>query len=435
MLTTAQSFLSFRSQGASEYGWVGDGSGANDAITLFANGATNDARLGSLNGSVHLVTGTGVGSERLTVIQNGNVGIGTTTPAGRFEAVDASGRLLLAGGATFCERNSGNVLTVKNTSIVSGNLGQIILERGNGVGDDAFISTEIDVANTGVERLSFGIGLTPAALKMSILKNGNIGIGTTIPSELLELRNGGIQVNGTYGIGFNNEKPNPVAPVSDASRIYHANAVFGGGDALIIEKTDVNDLIPDGGSGGIAFAMRGTDNIRRIRMQIMGNGRVGIGVAPTEALHVAGNGLFSGTVTASCGVLACSDIRYKKKIKPLLNSLNKITQLNGVTYKWKRNEFPEKNFGEKKQIGVIAQELEKFYPELVHTDKNGYKTVDYTRFTPILIEAIKEQQELIERLMQDNEALKAEKVNQSELNELKAEIKEIKIMLGQKAEK
>ena len=53
---------------------------------------------------------------------------------------------------------------------------------------------------------------------------------------------------------------------------------------------------------------------------------------------------------------------------------------------------------EGEQIGVIAQEVEKVLPQTVLTPEDGYKSVDYSRFTPILIEAIKEQQKQIDEL-------------------------------------
>lgn len=70
-------------------------------------------------------------------------------------------------------------------------------------------------------------------------------------------------------------------------------------------------------------------------------------------------------------------------------------KLNGVTYHWRTDEFPQKNFTDSLQIGVIAQEVEKIYPHLVFTDTDGYKSVDYSKLTPILLEAIKEQQQMI----------------------------------------
>ena len=151
-------------------------------------------------------------------------------------------------------------------------------------------------------------------------------------------------------------------------------------------------------------------------------------------IDAAGNSVFTGTVTASCGVLSCSDIRYKKNIVPIKGALNKIKLLDGVNYYWKIDEFPEKQFTDEKQVGLIAQELEKIYPELVHTDVNGYKTVDYSHITPILIEAIKEQQAIIDELKNNVDVLSAKIENnetlEKRINSLESSIKSLTELLN-----
>ncbi len=132
------------------------------------------------------------------------------------------------------------------------------------------------------------------------------------------------------------------------------------------------------------------------------NGNIGIGnSSPSEKLSVTGNGLFTGTVTASCGVLVCSDIRYKKNIAPITNALASLQSIHGIYYNWDNKKFADKNFGDERQIGFSAQELEKIYPEMVRTDTEGYKTVDYSKLTPVLVEAIKEQQSQIDFLIKE----------------------------------
>ena len=85
-----------------------------------------------------------------------------------------------------------------------------------------------------------------------------------------------------------------------------------------------------------------------------------------------------------------SDKRLKRDIKPLESSLDKVLGLKGVSYNWKTEEYPDWGFGDGKQIGLIAQDVEAVIPELVSTDKNGYKSVSYQRITAVLVEAIKE---------------------------------------------
>jgi len=117
--------------------------------------------------------------------------------------------------------------------------------------------------------------------------------------------------------------------------------------------------------------------------------------------------VFNGDVGASCGVLTCSDVRYKKNIKMINNALAKVTQLEGVYFELKDEDFPSMNFNKDKQVGVVAQNIEAQFPELVKEREDGYKMVAYDRIGPILIEAIKEQQVMIEKLQKDNVEMKA----------------------------
>lgn len=107
--------------------------------------------------------------------------------------------------------------------------------------------------------------------------------------------------------------------------------------------------------------------------------------------------LENNNITTGGSVTATSDIRLKTNIKPLPeNIMDKVKQLEGVYYNWKT----EADMGNARQIGVTAQEVEKIFPELVIDNADGYKSVAYDRFTPILIEAVKEQQVEIDSLKQ-----------------------------------
>jgi len=113
---------------------------------------------------------------------------------------------------------------------------------------------------------------------------------------------------------------------------------------------------------------------------------VGIGTAtPTEALHVIGN------ILASEDVTAYSDERLKTDITTISGALNTVTQLRGVNYIKKDTE--------RKSIGVIAQEVQKVLPDVVHEDPDsGLLSVAYGNMVGVLIEAIKEQQDEITEL-------------------------------------
>ena len=87
---------------------------------------------------------------------------------------------------------------------------------------------------------------------------------------------------------------------------------------------------------------------------------------------------------ASGSVSCSSDKRLKKNIEPLTGVLDKIRQIKGVSFDWKDGRN-----GSRKDVGVIAQDVEKVFPSLVHEDSKGFKTVDYGSLVSPLIEAVK----------------------------------------------
>ena len=125
------------------------------------------------------------------------------------------------------------------------------------------------------------------------------------------------------------------------------------------------------------------------------NGNVG-----STALTVNGGVAVTENVTAN-GFIYRSDRRLKDDITPLSGSLGKILKLNGYSYTWKSTG--------KADIGVIAQEVETVYPELVHTNSEGMKSVEYANLIAPLIEAIKTQQTEIQALQDEVATLKASK--------------------------
>jgi len=124
------------------------------------------------------------------------------------------------------------------------------------------------------------------------------------------------------------------------------------------------------------------------------SGALGVGVNP--------NGT-DGRIDASNDVVAysSSDKRWKENIQPIENALDKVSQISGVEFDWKKLTKEEKKTqhgNEGHDIGVIAQEIEKVLPEIVTTRENGYKGVRYEKIVPLLIESIKELKAEIEEL-------------------------------------
>ncbi|WP_233794261.1 tail fiber domain-containing protein [Dyadobacter sp. CY343] len=107
-----------------------------------------------------------------------------------------------------------------------------------------------------------------------------------------------------------------------------------------------------------------------------------------------GSAWLAGTLTQN------SDIRLKEYLKPLNGSLGKLYDLKGYHYQWK-----DKTRSQALQTGLIAQEVETVFPELVETDKEGYKSVNYIGLIPHLLEAVKELKQENSRLSDENAKL------------------------------
>lgn len=80
--------------------------------------------------------------------------------------------------------------------------------------------------------------------------------------------------------------------------------------------------------------------------------------------------------------IAKSDLRLKEHVAKITNPLDKVNQLNGISFNWKKGD-------KVRQIGLVAQDVEKVLPELVIEEEDGYKAVNYTLIIPLLVEAIK----------------------------------------------
>jgi len=118
----------------------------------------------------------------------------------------------------------------------------------------------------------------------------------------------------------------------------------------------------------------------------------------TGALIVDGGVGVAGALNVGGDVVAyaSSDERLKDNIELISNPIEKVQSLKGVTWNW--NENADELQQSLPNVGVIAQDVEKVLPQLVHDRDNGFKGVDYAKLTGLLIEAIKEQQKQIDEL-------------------------------------
>lgn len=136
---------------------------------------------------------------------------------------------------------------------------------------------------------------------------------------------------------------------------------------------------------------------------------------------IGGSSIGSG-VGGSC----ISDRRLKKNIESIRGALDKVCRLRPVHYRWRTDEIPLLARREKGlQTGLIAQEVEEVFPDLVKNGTDGYKRINYdTDFEVYLIQAVKEL-----RAEKDGQIAELKSKHEEELRALRAENAEIKALV------
>jgi hypothetical protein len=167
-----------------------------------------------------------------------------------------------------------------------------------------------------------------------------------------------------------------------------------------------------------------------IRSGNTGNVGIGTGATPAQKLSVVGNVAFTGALFVGGGAgssgtsgqclrstggttppawQSCtggsSDARLKTNVRPVGTSLDVVTALQPVWFNWRSSNPAGYANDNERNLGLIAQDVERIFPELVTTDANGYRQVKYDQLPLLTIEAVKEQQEQIETLQQQVKAL------------------------------
>ena len=301
------------------------------------------------------------------LLVEGNVGVGTTSPGAKLDVRSGS----ISAGIQHDNSNRYGLLGYRNIdNSDSSALGGYAMESESGIespilfGYDAGANydNKIRFSSMTTSDRSLATGLQD---RMVIdMTSGNVGIGTTEPRAKLEIASDGEEDNDLL---IHSKTTGAVGSLADWARISlmregETDEGFLGFYGTNSAGTSSGLMLGVSGEHVIRFNTNGGD-----KMLIYPNGDVGI----------------AGNATAN-GVLLDSDSRYKKEIQTLPSALKNILSLRGVSYYWKDRD------DNTQQIGVIAQEVEKIYPQLVHTNEDGYKSVAYANLVSPLIEAVKE---------------------------------------------
>jgi hypothetical protein len=379
-----------------------------------------------IGGSVAIGNYAGVNTTTMgNIITSGNIGLGTTQP-GTY-------KFYSYGGQTRMDFNNSKTLTLYNYSSTN-NANEMYFDStiintncksSIGIGSDAGVTNDGTNVSVTTKRGAYWNVNGIDCINIDPL-SGNVGIGSTCPginpisgasTKCFDV-NGDIRISGKFignggglsgitgssglaqiiglpagAIGSVNVIPTlQVNSVGLVTSLTSTNNPwqYNNTNALITTNSiSINDATAPGSySPTYTLNVNGTGYFNNIvYANGSGNNKLVVGTTSpttTYALHVVGD------IYATNDIMALSDRRVKTDIKKIENALEKIDKINGYTFKRIDTNII--------QAGVIAQEIEEVLPEVVHTDNDGNKSVAYANIIALLIEGIKEQKEVINKM-------------------------------------
>jgi hypothetical protein len=326
---------------------------AGEAAYMGGDGAANDVQFGSLNPTISTISFYNPG---YGWFMNGEVNnltaFGSILSYGSIVTYDS---IVTSGRVGIGTASPKAALHVNGDYYGHGHL-YLYAYQGDGQDGNAYVQARDDsgTSSIGMVLRTQRNGTIRDAIVMD--PDGNVGIGTAYPSKRLEVHGAG-----DVEIGLSSD---------DSGRLWTIQS-SGNGTPFLQQTFQIIDR-----TAQIA------------RMIIYPNGRVDI----PGSLYVS-------------GVWIPSDQRFKKNAAPIANARETIARLQGVTFEWQPSSG-HTNDSRGREIGFLAQEVQNVLPDAVKNDADGHLWVNYNAVTPVLVEALKEQQKQIDQLKAELASLK-----------------------------
>lgn len=258
------------------------------------------------------------------------------------------------------------------------------------------------VDDSDADKFKIGTTAINSNTRLTIQSNGYIGIGSSAPSHHLHVTGSRA---GQYVAYFENTNDQGGAVVG------YSNSTINGVGAITENSAGLglySAHLPSSGSGWAIWGTSNSSDAIAVR-----------GTVPTTGSWLGYGGYFAGGIGYVNGLYNLSDARAKRNVAPLTGSLGKVMQLRGVSYQYDSERFGQFTGNDPRTYtGFIAQEVEQVVPEAVAekyivadptlekgesadmagVNRETVKVVDYVSLVPVLVEAIKEQQQYIQQL-------------------------------------
>ena len=335
-----------------------------------------------------------------------------------------NGHITIAGGSG----DYVDVESVRFTDDYIGISGDTDIIRLTSTGSQATVAMVADVDVTGTMDVSSDFAVNTNSFKVTGT-NGNTEI---LGSLTMKAASGVITHDGASGSLAISSSTGPVtiAGQSTGGYVDVESVRFTDNQIGINGDTDIITLTSLSGTSTVAFANKittgdlATLNSATVTTTLHSGGDLTVGTGPkltvtassgdvvtagkiavagshgdaTKALYVTGSVYATGAVTSA------SDSRFKRDVRSIDDPLAIVRSLEPVTFTFKRDAFPTRDFPVETQAGFLAQDLEHVLPHLVTEDDEGYKGVAYERLGVYAVAGVKALDESMEQLRNDTVA-------------------------------
>ncbi len=367
------------------------GSTQNWLLTGNASTAANHYLGTTDNRNLRLATN---GSVRMTITSTGNFGIGTTLPGAKLHLT--TGSLLVSG--------SSSTIPSAIYSVTDNYFYYQPLKGALRFGYKLANTAYWDTTNMGLYSLAFGnnsmakgmnslcSGDYAAAFGRNSLSLGHNSQAGGYNSFSMGLNSGS---GGDYAFSYG-ESANAAGFYAFTRGHYSdAPAAFGTAFGQYLSVNSYNSMVI-----GRYNLIAGTSGswVSTEPLFVAGNGTGSTVRSNAMTLFKNGNMTLAGTLTQN------SDMRLKQNVEPVLNVLEKVRKIQPIYYDFINKELHPAE----RQLGFSAQEIQQQFPELVRADENQILSVNYSSMSAVVLQALKEQQVIIDQLVKEIKLMKSQ---------------------------
>lgn len=391
-----------------------------DQLAVLATTSAQSAFVVNQNSTGPIISGLSNNIAKFSVDYLGNTTIGGNLLLQGGNASSSSSLKMYAAGDF-------TIQSLTNTIIDIGTSSLILSNKGLQTASFTDVNKDLTLSITGqhfvlANNNTFNIGGNKSVVPYNVIANSTAGASSEINSDQDLYIGGNVEIEGklrlnnqTYSFPTNSGSNNYILSTNGSGELswtdlanHPSNFLRQSQGATYLANNSADFLLGDSATASAKFSFTNMNSATPHALftslltlnNPSGNTSDLLTVNSDIRIGTGTNGCVKNNQGSTIAGTCSSDERLKKNIAPITDVLSKLTKLTPSTYNWKTNEYPNLGFGSQTEYGLIAQQVEQVFPELVEQNgPNGFKAIHYERLPIFLLEGLKEQQQQIQSMI------------------------------------